>query len=104
MSKKEKLGIVPLGDRVLVEPLLEDDPGKSKHGIIIPETVTKEKAEKGLILAIGDGRVNEDGKNIPLRVKKGQKIIFSKYGPDEIKVDDKEYYIISESSILATYE
>jgi len=104
MSKKEKLGIVPLGDRVLVEPLLEDDSSKSKHGIIIPETVTKEKAEKGLILEVGTGRLTDEGKIIPLRVKKGQKIVFSKYGPDEIKVGDKEYYIISESSILAIYE
>ncbi|MBI2100803.1 MAG: co-chaperone GroES [Candidatus Vogelbacteria bacterium] len=99
-----KINIKPLGDRVLVEPILEDSSGKSKHGIIIPETVSKEKAEQGLILAVGDGRLTDTGKILPLRVKKGQKVIFAKYGPDEIKVDDKEYYIISESSILAIIE
>ncbi len=99
-----KINIKPLGDRVLVEPILEDRSGKSKHGIIIPETVSKEKAEQGRILAVGEGRLTDAGKILPLRVKKGQKIIFAKYGPDEIKVEDKEYYIISESSILAIYE
>lgn len=99
-----KINIKPLGDRVLVEPILEDDSGKSKHGIIIPETVSKEKAEQGRVLAVGEGRLTDDGKILPLRVKKGQKVIFAKYGPDEIKVEGKEYYIISESSILAIYE
>ncbi|MBI2097519.1 MAG: co-chaperone GroES [Candidatus Vogelbacteria bacterium] len=103
-EKIEKTNIKPLGDRVLVEPILEDASGKSKHGIIIPETVSKEKAEQGLVLAVGAGRLTDQGKLLPLRVKKGQKIIFAKYGPDEIKVGDKEYYIISESSILAVIE
>lgn len=99
-----KINIKPLGDRVLVEPVAEDGTGKSKHGIIIPETVSKEKAEQGVILAVGAGRLTDEGKLLPLRVKKGQKIIFSKYGPDEIKIGDKEYYIISESNILAIVE
>lgn len=99
-----KINIKPLGDRVLVEPLAEDAGGKSKHGIIIPETVSKEKAEQGLVLAVGPGRLTDDGKILPLRVKKGQKVLFAKYGPDEVKVGDKEYYIISEASILAIIE
>ena len=99
-----KINIKPLGDRVLVEPLLEDSEGKSKHGIIIPETVSKEKAEKGLILAVGEGRLTDQGKLLPPRVKKGQKVIFSKYGPDEVKVGDKEYLIAKEEDILAIIE
>ena len=95
-----KINIKPLGDRVLVEPILEDGSGKSKHGIIIPETVSKDKAEQGRILAVGEGRLTDAGKVLPLRVKKGQKVIFAKYGPDEIKVEDKEYYIINESNNL----
>lgn len=98
-----KINVKPLGDRVLIEPLI-DDGNKTKHGIIIPETVSKDKAEQGIVVAVGDGRLTDEGKVLPLRVKKGQKVIFSKYGPDEIKVGGKEYFIISESSILAIYE
>jgi len=97
------MNVKPLGDRVLVEPLI-DDGHKTKHGIIIPETVSKDKAEQGIVIAVGAGRQTDEGKVLPMRVKKGQKVIFSKYGPDEIKVDGKEYFIISESSILAIYE
>ena len=96
--------IQPLGDRVLVEPLREDSEGKTKTGIIIPETVDKEKPERGKVVAVGAGRLTDEGKLVPLRVKKGQTIIFSKYGPDEIKIGDKEYFIISESHILAIVE
>lgn len=99
-----KLNIKPLGDRVLVEPLEKDEKGKTKSGIIIPETVSKERGEQGKVLAVGDGRRGDDGKLIPLSVKKGQTIIFSKYGPDEIKIDDQEYFIISEANILAIVE
>jgi chaperonin GroES len=88
----------------LVEPLEKDEKGKTKSGIIIPETVSKERGEQGKVLAVGEGRRGDDGKLIPVAVKKGQKIIFSKYGPDEIKIDDKEYFIISESHILAVVE
>ncbi len=95
--------IKPLGDRVLVEPL-GDEGKKTAGGIIIPETVNKERGEQGKVVAVGGGKRGDDGKLIPLAVKKGDKIIFSKYGPDEIKVDGKEYFIISESNILAIIE
>ncbi|HEY4476502.1 MAG TPA: co-chaperone GroES [Candidatus Paceibacterota bacterium] len=98
------LKVKPLGDRVLVEPLLADNGEATKYGIIIPETVSKERPEQGVIVAVGSGRMTDQGKLIPLKVKKGQKIIFSKYGPDEIKIEDKEYFIISESNILAIIE
>jgi len=97
--------IKPLGDRVLVEPVSAEDRGaKTKSGIIIPDTIDKEKPEQGVIVAVGPGRMGDDGKIVPMSVKKGQKVIFSKYGPDEVKIGDKEYYILSESSILAIIE
>lgn len=98
-----KINIKPLGDRVLVAPL-DDSSEKTKSGIIIPDTVSKEKSEQGKIIAVGEGKRTDDGKLIPMSVKKGQKILFSKYGPDEVKVDGKEYFIISESNILAILE
>lgn len=99
MSAKHK--IIPLGDRVLVKPLTGDEGKKTKSGIIIPETVDKEKPEQGKVIAVGAGRLNDEGKVLPIRVKVGDTVIFSKYGPDEIKVDGEEYYILSESNILA---
>lgn len=100
----KQINVKPLGDRVLVEPLVSGSDSQSKHGIIIPETVSKERPEQGIVVAVGAGRVTDQGKTIPLKVKKGQKIIFSKYGPDKIKIKDKEYFIISESNILAIIE
>lgn len=95
--------ITPLGDRCVVRPLTDAEAGTvSASGIIIPDTVSKEKPEQGVVVAVGAGKWDEDGeKRIPLEVKEGDRIVFSKYGYDEIKVDDAEYYIVSESSILA---
>ena len=98
-----RVNIKPLGDRVLVE-MSGAGEEKTESGIILPETVNKEKADRGKIIAVGEGKRNDDGKLIPLTVKKGQTVIFSKYGPDEIEVDDKKYYLISESNILAIIE
>lgn len=95
-----KRTIIPLGDRVLVKPLSADDK-KTASGIIIPDTVSQEKPEQGTVVAVGAGRTNDEGKTVPVAVKVGDRIIFSKYGPDEIKVDGEEYYILGESSILA---
>lgn len=97
--------IRPLGDRVLVEPLSDEErQTKTKLGIVIPDTVEKEKSERGRVVAAGQGRMTDEGKLIPMSVKKGQIVLFSKYGPDEIKVDGKEYYIIKEDNILAVIE
>jgi len=94
--------IKPLGDRVLVEPLSEEDRSKkTKFGIIIPDTAEKEKPQEGTVVAVGDGKRLENGNLSPLPVKKGDKILFSKYGPSEIKVDGKEYLIAREEDILA---
>lgn len=93
--------VKPLSDHVLLEPLREE---KKKGGIILPETVDKERPEKGKIIATGPGKLDKDGKRVPMEVKKGQIVLFKKYGPDEIKVDDKEYLIAREEDILATLD
>lgn len=97
-----KIGIRPLGDRVVVRPVTENERGsKTKSGIFIPETVEKERAEHGVVMAVGPGKFGEDGKRLPMSVKEGDTVLFSKYGPDEFKVEGKEYYVLSEASILA---
>lgn len=110
MRKKRQWGnihitmktIMPLGDRVLVKPLGAGEDKKNKAGIIIPDTIGKEKPERGKVVAVGEGRWNEDGDGlVPMRVKVGQTVIFSKYSPDEIKIEGEEYFILKEESILA---
>ena len=100
--KKEKSPIAPLGDRVVVRPLTEEEMGTtSPSGIIIPDTAKQEKPEQGVVIAVGEGKWNEDGEaRIPMTVKMHDRVVFSKFGYDEVKVSDKEYYIVSESSIL----
>lgn len=98
----KKTNILPLADRVLVKPLSEEErEKKSSSGIILPETVEKEKPLEGKVLAVGPGKFDEDGNRLPMGVKPGDRVLFSKYGYDEVKMDDEEYYIISESNILA---
>lgn len=100
MSKK--INLRPLGDRVIVEPMSEHERGKeTKSGIFIPETVDKERPEQGLVVAVGPGKVADDGKVVSMSLKIGDKVLFTKYGPDEIKLDGKEYFILSESNVLA---
>lgn len=90
----------PLGDRVVVQPSEEEE--VSKGGIILPDTA-KEKPQRGVIIAVGPGKLDEEGKRIPMEVKKGDKVIYSKYAGSEIKQDDKEVLILRESDILAKY-
>ncbi len=98
---KSSIGVTPLGDRVIVMVGGKEE-NMSKFGIIIPETVDKERPDQGTVVAVGPGKFNEDGdERVPMSVSVGDKVIFSKYGPDEIKIGDKEYYVISESNILA---
>ncbi len=103
ISVSNKSGVTPLGDRVLVKPIVADDTTTS-FGIIIPDTVSKEKPEQGVVVAVGAGKKNDEGKVITLSVAVGDKVMFSKYGFDEIKVDGVEYYILPESSILAVIQ
>ncbi len=93
------MNIKPLSDHILIEPIKEEE--KTKFGIFLPETAEKEKSEQGIIIAVGQGKKTDDGKIIPLSVKPGDKVLFNKYGPNEVKVDDKEYLIASEGDILA---
>ncbi len=90
----------PLVDRVVVQPSEEEE--VTKGGIILPDTA-KEKPQRGVIIAVGPGRLDEEGKRIPMEVKKGDKVIYSKYAGSEIKQDDKEVLILRESDILAKY-
>lgn len=94
--------IKPLSDHILIEPIKEEE--KTKSGILLPETAEKEKPEQGKVIAVGPGRKTSAGKIVPMDVKVGQKVLFKKYGPDEIKVDDKEYLIAKEEDILAIIE
>ncbi|HVZ75748.1 MAG TPA: co-chaperone GroES [Candidatus Paceibacterota bacterium] len=95
--------MAPLGDRVLIKPLSpeEMEGATTSFGIIIPETVNKEKPEQGTVVAVGPGKMGEDGKLSTMTVKVGDKVMFSKYNFDEVKVKGVEYYIVSESNILA---
>ncbi len=86
---------------MLIEPLRDHKEGKTDFGIYLPETMEKERPEKGKIVAVGKGKRDEKGKSVPLNVKKGDVVIFTKYGPNEIKVDGKEYLIAREEDILA---
>ena len=75
--------INPLGDRVVVEPQ-KNESGKTKSGLYLPETADKERPEQGTVIAVGPGKMTDQGKKIPMGVKKGDKVLFTKYGPNEI--------------------
>jgi chaperonin GroES len=93
--------IRPLHDRLLVERLEERE--VKKGGIIIPDTA-KEKPQEGRVIAVGSGKVTDDGKRLSLDVKTGDKILFGKYSGSEVKLDDKEYLIMREDDVLAILE
>jgi len=100
-NKISKVNIKPLGDRVLLKPLGgEELHKKTASGIIIPDTVDKEKPEQGIVIAVGEGKY-VDGKLIAPKVNVGDKVVFSKYGYDEIKMDGEEFFILKEENILA---
>ena len=88
----------PMADRVLVKPMEKEE--MTKSGIILPDTA-KEKPQEGEVLAVGPGKMSDDGKRIPLDLKAGDHVIYAKYGGTEIKVDDEDLMILRESDILA---
>lgn len=90
--------LFPLGDRVLVKPLEEQD--KTKGGILLPETA-KEKPQEGEVIAVGDGKMLDSGQKVPLQVKKGDKILYGKYSGTEVKVEGVDHLIIREEDVLA---
>src|SRR5262245_13123446 len=95
------LNIKPLGERILMEAYEEKE--VKKGGIIIPDTA-KEKPMESVVVALGTGKTNDDGKKIPFEVKKGDRILVSKYGGTEIKLDGREYKILSSDDVLAVID
>jgi chaperonin GroES len=95
------LNVKPIGDRILVEPAEEKE--TKKGGIIIPDTA-KEKPQESVVVALGTGKTDDNGKKIAFEVKKGDRVLVSKYGGTEIKIDGKEYKILSSEDILAILE
>jgi chaperonin GroES len=93
--------IRPLHDRILVKRLEEQE--VRRGGIIIPDTA-KEKPQEGKVIAVGNGKVGDDGKKIPLDVKGGDRILFGKYSGNEVKIEDEEYVIMREEDVLAILE
>jgi chaperonin GroES len=93
------MNIQPLDDRVLIEPTSKEE--QTKSGIVIPDTSDKEKPEQGKVIAVGSGRIDSNGNRIPMTVKVGDVVLFTKYGPNEVKIDNKEYLIAKEEDILA---
>jgi len=95
------MNVKPLGDRVLAEPVEEKQ--VKKGGIIIPDSA-KEKPTEAVIRAIGTGKTDDNGKKVPFEVKVGDRVLVSKYGGTEIKLDDKEYKILNSDDILAVID
>jgi len=99
------MNIRPIGDHILLEALSrEEREGKTTSGIIIPDTAEKERSEEGRVVALGEGRLNKDGNYVQFSVKVGDRVLFSKYGPHEVKVANKEYLIAKEEDILGVVE
>ena len=100
MAKKStQISLTPLHDRVVVQPISESDESTSPSGIILAESA-KEKPERGTVVAVGPGKF-DDGERVPMSVQEGDEVLFGKFGYDTIKLDGQEYYILSESNILA---
>jgi len=92
------MGYRPLGDRLLVKP--KPSEGKTKSGIVLPDSA-KEKPQEGKVIAVGEGAKDEKGKKIPMEVKVGDVVLYSKYSGTEVKIDGEEHLIIKESDVLA---
>lgn len=101
MATEVKTMLKPLGDRVVVKRI-EEEP-KTKGGIVLPDTA-KEKPQKGKVIAVGSGRILDNGQKLPLEVKEGDIVVFAKYGGTEIEIDGEEYVILSERDLLAVVQ
>jgi chaperonin GroES len=93
--------LMPLGDRLVVKPTPRDE--MTKSGIVLPDTA-KERPQEGTVLAVGPGRILDDGKREPMELSEGQKVLFQKYAGTEFKLDDEELLILSQKDILAVIE
>lgn len=96
------MNIKPLSDHIVIEPLKQEE--KTKSGILLPETAEKERPEQGKVIAVGPGKKTDEGKVVPLEVKVGDVVLFTKYGPNEIKIEEVEYLIAREEDILGILE
>ena len=96
------MNIKPLSDHILIESVSREE--KTESGILLPETAEREKPEQGTVLAVGPGKADDSGKIVPVEVKEGDKVLFTKYGPTEIKVGGKDYLIAKAEDILAILE
>ncbi len=94
--------IKPLADYIVIEPISQEE--KTKSGILVPSTVEKERPEQGKVVAVGPGKMTNSGKVIPPEVKPGDIVLFTKYAPNEVKVEGKEYLIAKQEDILAILE
>ena len=94
--------IKPLSNNIIIEAVKEEE--KTKGGILLPQTAEKDRPQQGKVFAVGPGKTNSQGKVIPMSIKKGDTILFSKYGPHEIKVDNKDYLVLSQDDVLAIIE
>lgn len=92
------VSLKPLGDRVVVRPIEKEE--MTKSGLVLPDTA-KEKPQEGQVVAVGPGKLGEDGKRLPMEVKEGDKVLFAKYAGTEVKLDDQEYLILRDTDILA---
>lgn len=97
----KNIQITPLNDRVVIQPIHIKESTQTKSGIYIPTTGEKEKTDRGVVVAVGTGRLLDDGTRATIAVSKGDTILFSAYAADEIMVDNEKYYIVREDSILA---
>ncbi len=97
----QTIQIRPLGDRVVVKPLEQEE--KTRGGVILPDSA-KEKPNRGKVVAVGNGRVNDDGKRVALDVAEGNVVLYGKYSGTEIKLEGEEYVILQERDILAIFE
>jgi chaperonin GroES len=93
--------IRPLGDRLVVKPAPSEE--KTKSGIVLPDTA-KEKPQEGEVVAVGSGRILDNGQRVPMDVKVGEKVLYSKYAGNEIKINDEEYLILREMDVLGVVE
>jgi chaperonin GroES len=100
-ATKSKTKLVPLGDRLVIKPVVQEEVLAS--GLVIPDTA-KEKPQQGNVIAAGPGRVDDNGKRIPLDVKAGDRVLYAKYSGQEIKIDQEEYIVLSERDVLCKVE
>jgi chaperonin GroES len=95
------VNLKPLGDRVVIEHVEQQE--KSSGGVFLPDTA-KEKPQEGIVRAVGTGRLTDEGKTLPMNVKPGDRVIYSKYSGSEVKIDGTEYLIVSEKDVLAVVD